>query len=291
MFMLFTAWKHDITIKFFALTLFFIPLVSQAQENQPEPAVENNQTIANATEAVDALLAGEETGMTLDELLINGGWVMWVLAFLSVLALALILYFFFALREKKLVPRELTNQIRLFIKDNRYEDIARICKRNKGMLSKVVLSGLLRGSSDPQVVANTMETVGRRESESMMRKVRYLSDIGTVAPMLGLLGTVIGMISAFNLIAFDISAVKPVALASAVAQALVTTAAGLIVAIPCMGFFFYFRGKLQSLVSQVEEIAVEIADSLTELDTNLERGQTKTIPRKTIRRHTGREQL
>ena len=113
----------------------------------------------------------------------------------------------------------------------------------------------------------TMEAVGRREAESLMRRVRYLSDIGTIAPMLGLLGTVLGMIQAFNFIAFDISAVKPVALASAVAQALVTTAAGLIVAIPCMGFFFYFRGQLQSIVAQVEEFAVEIADTIKILAT------------------------
>ncbi|RJP26765.1 MAG: MotA/TolQ/ExbB proton channel family protein, partial [Candidatus Omnitrophota bacterium] len=92
--------------------------------------------------------------------------------------------------------------------------------------------------------------------------------IAAVSPMLGLLGTVLGMIKAFNFIAFDISVVKPVALAGAVAQALVTTAAGLIVAIPCMGFFFFFRGRLQSLIGRVEEVAVEIAEHISSHEEN-----------------------
>lgn len=207
-------------------------------------------------------LGSEATGMTLYELLEAGGWIMYVLAFLSVIGLALVFYYTFALRERRMVPKDQVNQIRLYLRDGRYEDIARICRRSKNMLSKIVLAGILRGAVEPASAASTMETVGRREAETLMRRVRYLSDIGTLSPLLGLLGTVLGMINAFNFIAFDISAVKPVALASAVAQALITTAAGLIIAIPCMGFYFYFRAKLQDLVARVEEIAVEVHDIL-----------------------------
>lgn len=203
-----------------------------------------------------------EEGMTLFDLLKAGGWIMIVLGVLSVLALALVIYFAFTITQRSLVPRDMMSQIRHFLRDQRYEDIARLCRRSKGMFGKVILAGITRGAEDPSTAAATMEAVGRREAESLMRKVRYLSDISTVAPMLGILGTVLGMIRAFNFIAFDISVVKPVALASAVAQALVTTAAGLIVAIPCMGFYFYFRGKLQSLIGEMEEVAVEISDQL-----------------------------
>jgi len=156
------------------------------------------------------------------------------------------------------------------------------------MFSKIIVAGISRGMIEPTAAASTMETVGRRESEALMRKVRYLSDIATVAPMLGLLGTVLGMINAFNFIAFDISAVKPVALASAVAQALVTTAAGLIVAIPSMGLFFYFRGKLQSLISRMEEVAAEISDQLTLIEKK-PAAATKSSRRKTPARPTKKE--
>ncbi|MBD3266179.1 hypothetical protein GF373_05870 [bacterium] len=223
-----------------------------------------DETVGDATAAMkEGGLGSEEAGMTLFDLLAAGGWIMVVLAALSVLALSLVIYYSLTLTEKKIVPNEIVTQIRHFAREGRYDDVARVCRRSKGMFSKVIQAGLTRGATDPSSVASTMEAVGRREAESMMRRVRYLSDIAQVAPMLGLLGTVLGMIKAFNFIAFDISAVKPVALASAVAQALVTTAAGLIVAIPCMGFFFYFRGRLQSLIGRVEEVAVEIADRIT----------------------------
>lgn len=217
-------------------------------------------TVDSATGTPSITSLGNEQGMTLYDLLLAGGWVMYILAGLSVLSLALVIYYFFTLTERRLVPNELVMQIRHYMRDKRYEDIARLCRRSRGLFSKVILAGISRGTTDPSAVGSTMEAVGRREAEGLMRKVRYLSDIATIAPMLGLLGTVLGMINAFNFIAFDISAVKPVALASAVAQALVTTAAGLIVAIPTMGFFFYFRGKVQSLVGRVEEVAVEFAE-------------------------------
>ncbi len=240
-----------------------IPIVLTPLKHPSLMAQEKSGEIQEATPTAVSDVLEQEEGMTLYDLLVNGGWVMAVLALLSVLALTLTVFFAFTLTQRKLVPKELLTQVRHFLRDGRYEDIGRLCRRHKGLFAKVVLAGAMRGHSDPTAMASTMEAVGRRESENLMRRVRYLSDIGTVAPMLGLLGTVLGMIRAFNFIAFDISAVKPVALASAVAQALVTTAAGLIVAIPCMGFFFYFRGKLQASISEVEEFAVEMADMMS----------------------------
>lgn len=244
-----------------ALLFVFIlccPRGVPAQTPTATPVVEN------ATASQTDLAGLEDTqGMTLYELLKAGGWVMIVIIVLSVLAMGLAIFYAITLTEKKLVPVETVTQIRHYLRDRRYEDIVRLCRRSKGMFSKIIVAGISRGLIDPAAAASTMETVGRREAESLMRRVRYLSDIATVAPMLGLLGTVLGMINAFNFIAFDISAVKPVALASAVAQALVTTAAGLIVAIPSMGLFFFFRGRLQSLIGRMEEIASEISDQLT----------------------------
>ncbi len=223
-------------------------------------------SIADST-FIDAMTGEEQAGMTLYDLLVAGGWVMVLIFLLSILALALVIYFSLTLNDKKLIPEELVRQIRHYLREGRFEDIFRLTRRNEGMLAKVIFAGMNRRISDPSAVSSTMESVGLREGERLMRQVRYLSEIATVAPMLGILGTVLGMIKAFNFIAFDISAVKPVALASAVAQALVTTAAGLIVAIPCMAFFFYFRGRMQTIIGRMEEIAVEIAEHISDKKT------------------------
>ena len=201
--------------------------------------------------------------MTLSELLAAGGWVMIPIYALSILGLALVIYFGVTLNEKNLVPKDQVVQIRHFLRDGRYDDIVRLCRRSKGLFAKVVIAGITRGSNDPIAVTAAMETVGRRESETLMRRIHFLSDIAVVSPMLGLLGTVLGMINAFNLIAFDLSVAKPVAMAGAIAQALITTAAGLIVAIPCMGFYYFYCSKLQAMVGKVEDVAVEITDHLT----------------------------
>lgn len=234
-------------------------------------------TIASASGAVETAAEDAASGMTLFDLLKAGGWVMAVIGALSILTLALAVYYLFIFTEKQLAPPALVSQIRNYARERKLDEIARLCSRSNAMLAKVIAAGAAHAASSPEHASEAMETVGRREAESMMRKARYLSDIATIAPMLGLLGTVLGMIQAFNFIAFDISAVKPVALASAVAQALVTTAAGLIVAIPSMGLFFFFRGKLEGLVARVEEIAVETADLIAH-------SPQKTTTRKTVRK-------
>lgn len=234
----------------------------------------------SATQAVTGALPADEgeQGMTLFNLLQTGGWVMAVLAALSVMMLTMVFYYFTIFTESRLLPSDFVTQLRNFARDQKLEEISRLCRRSKNVLAKVVLAGVNRAPSDPAAVTAAMEAVGKREAQGLMRKVRYLSDIATVAPMLGLLGTVLGMIKAFNLIAFDISAVKPVALASAVAQALVTTAAGLIVAIPSMGFYFFFRSKLESIVGRIEEVASETADQIAH--------PPKSTARKTVRKTT-----
>jgi len=253
------------TIALSLLSLLFISLIGSGAWSQ-NPGAATDVISATGT-AAGTLANDEEKGMTLYDLLKAGGWVMYIIGALSILALGLTIYYAISLTERKVVSNELVMQIRHYLQDRRYEDIARLCRRSKGIFGKVILAGITRGAIDPSGVSATMEAVGRREAESLMRKARYLSDIATIAPMLGLLGTVLGMIRAFNFIAFDISAVKPVALATAIAQALITTAAGLIVAIPCMGLFFYFRGKVQFLVGRVEEVAVEIAEAISSPDT------------------------
>jgi len=213
-----------------------------------------------SAQAVPTMIS--EAGMTLWQLLLAGGWVMAVLGEISLFALGLAIYFFFSLKQKRLMPHDLFLQLRGLARDARWDDIYRICNVTRGPLPSMIMSGIRQAEIDPNHVVEAMQTAGDREAERLMRQVRYLSEIATITPLLGLLGTVLGMIKAFSFIALDVSMAKPVTLATAVSQALVTTAAGLIIAIPCMAAFFYFRGRTQVIFSRIEEAAQELADRI-----------------------------
>ena len=107
-----------------------------------------------------------------------------------------------------------------------------------------------------------MKAEGARRAAALWQRVTYLQDIAVLAPMLGILGTVLGMIRSFNAIAYSTSLVKPVALAAGVSQALVTTAAGLTLAIPTMAFYFLFRGRVQRIISATESTSAQFLDKL-----------------------------
>jgi len=143
------------------------------------------------------------------------------------------------------------------------EGARRLCEEDGGMLARIVLEGLETAEQDRLAVHDAIESAGTRETTRLWQQVGYLSDIAVLSPMLGILGTVVGMIQAFNAIAFKLEAVKPIALAAGVAKALVTTAAGLVVAIPVMGFYFYFRARLHNIIASLEGIAAEIAQNIS----------------------------
>ena len=145
-----------------------------------------------------------------------GGFLMWVLALLSVLALAVVIYLWYAHRPGICVP----------------EAVSRI-----------------RAAKDPAAE-------GGRIADAMMSSVDWLADIAAIAPLVGLLGTVLGMFQAFGGIASDVSAgAKPVVLAQGVSQAIVTTIFGLVVAIPSLAAYAVFRRRAQRRIGEIEEKA------------------------------------
>ena len=142
-----------------------------------------------------------------------GGFLMWVLALLSVLALAVAIYLWYAHRPGICVP----------------EAVSRI-----------------RAAKDPAAE-------GGRIADAMMSSVDWLADIAAIAPLVGLLGTVLGMFQAFGGIASDVSAgAKPVVLAQGVSQAIVTTIFGLVVAIPSLAAYAVFRRRAQKRIAEIE---------------------------------------
>ena len=118
------------------------------------------------------------------------------------------------------------------------------------------------GDVDPGVLKDVIEGEGARQAEEIQGQTQYLMDIAAIAPMIGLLGTVFGMLQAFSSVALDIAKAKPVLLAAGVSKALVTTAFGLIVGIPAMLFYAYFRRRSSKMVSVLELASMDVLTKL-----------------------------
>jgi biopolymer transport protein ExbB len=152
--------------------------------------------------------------------------------------------------------------IRGALEKGEFEKVKTMCKDRDSFLTRVVYAGVFSRKEGPQVTRMKMEEEGRRMVELYWNRIGYLSDIGVIAPMLGFLGTVTGMIQSFNAIAFKIGEVKPIYMAYGVSQAMITTAAGLMLGIPAMMFYFFFRGRIQSIAMKAEPVIDSIADYL-----------------------------
>ena len=205
-----------------------------------------------------------EEGMTLWQIIKAGGEVMIVLALLSIAALSLVVYYFLAFNPVKLIPEDFLEQTTSLLKENRYQDAARLCEDNPNLVSEVVMAGFTRLSRGKDVIEEAMLDKGKNIVGSMTQKLSYLADVAVISPMVGLLGTVLGMIQAFNVIAFQTGAVKPILLAGGISKAMVTTATGLIIAIPAMIFYSYFRGKVQNITAHLENVSTELFHLITE---------------------------
>ena len=218
-----------------------------------------------------ALAADAETaeqGMTFLEIFQAGGRLMYPIVALSVLGLALIVYFLLTLRAEQVAPRRWLKQAAELLDLKRYDEARALCDRKPSPLAAVAAAALdyVRGASEPQpeLLKEIMAGEGIRQATRLQNQTQYLLDIAVVAPMIGLLGTVMGMLQAFNAVALDLAKAKPMLLAGGVSLALVTTVAGLIVAIPAMIAYAYFRNRTSGLVSRLEIASTELLTRLLE---------------------------
>lgn len=191
-----------------------------------------------------------------------GGWLMYVLSAMSIGTLAFVLYFLSVLRPTQVAPAPLLRALTDAIRRGSLEDARRTCEARPSPLSAVGLVALdyLREApqADPALLKDVMEGEGARQAETIQGQTQYLQDIAVIAPMVGLLGTVFGMLQAFSTIATDVARAKPLLLAAGVSQALVTTAFGLIVGIPAMAFYAYFRRQSSRMVSHLESASTDL---------------------------------
>jgi biopolymer transport protein ExbB len=202
--------------------------------------------------------------MSMRQIIEYGGWLMYPLAALSVLAVAMIIYFVVVLRETNILPRKFIAGVRDLLESRRYAEAATACRANTSPLA-VILGAAIEyrlhtAKPDTALLGEIVEGEGSRQATLIQNQIQYLVDIGAIAPMIGLLGTVMGMLKAFNTVALDLAKAKPILLAAGVSQALITTVAGLLVAIPAMLAYSYFRGRTAKIIANLE---TESADLVT----------------------------
>lgn len=186
-----------------------------------------------------------------------------VIGLLSVIAVAIIIYDFMNLNVDKLAPRKLFTEVMGKLESRNFGAAQTAClKENHTIISKIVLAGLERKNPMDASAREAMENTARVELTSLWQNISYLSDIVAVAPLLGLLGTVLGMIQAFHAVPLQSASIKTTLLAAGISKAMVTTASGLIVAIPALIAYSYFRGQVQQVTNKVEIYSADIIKAI-----------------------------
>jgi len=195
------------------------------------------------------------------ELIRTGGWLMLPILVCSVLSVAIILERSLALRRAVVTPAGLATDVERALVQGRF-DADRIAALRRGSaLGRVLAAGLACAESDPLRVREAVEESGRHAVHGLERYLNALGTIAATTPLLGLLGTVIGMIKVFA--AITTSGVgDPQILAGGIYEALITTAAGLSVGIPSLMFHRYFRGRINELTVEIEQQALRLLEVL-----------------------------
>ncbi len=210
-------------------------------------------------EAVDG--DGEEANgalnYTIGQLIQFGGIVGYVIIFLSVVAVALIIDDLLLLRHGVLLPPDEIEEIRTLVAQGRGAEIP-AGPRRSSYIGAMAVGGLREIDRGYEAIVKGMEDAADDVSGRLLRRIEYLNVIANVSPMLGLLGTVMGMVESFNTISVAAGGVDPRLLASGIFEALMTTVMGLIVAIPAFFAFSLFRNRVDALAAEAAVRAEEI---------------------------------
>ncbi len=197
------------------------------------------------------------------ELVKAGGWVMVPILILAVAALGIIIERFWSLRRKDVLPEGLGNEVRNWARNKTLDPKHIDVLRNNSPLGELLAAALDVRHRPREIIKERVEDVGRHVVHELERFLNSLGTISAVTPLLGLLGTVFGMIAMF-LDILDVGIGDANRLAGGIGQALISTAGGLCVAIPALMFYRYFRGRVAEYVVDMEKQAMALLDTLDE---------------------------
>ncbi len=195
------------------------------------------------------------------ELIEAGGWLMLPILACSVVAVAIIAERAYALRRARICPRHLVNQVWRWLQEGHLDGQRLALLRASSPLGRVLAAALVNRHHSREIMKEAVEEAGQHVVLELERYLNTLGTIASITPLLGLLGTVIGMIQVFTVITTH-GVGNPASLAGGISQALITTAAGLSVAIPALMFYRYFQRRVDELVLAMEQEALKMVEIL-----------------------------
>lgn len=194
------------------------------------------------------------------EIVFSGGWIgvsiMVVLIALSVTAVYLVIDHLLTIRRSDIMPEGLSEHVRELLAAGQLVDADKACRAKPSFLSFVLIQGIAEIEGGWSAVEKALEDATAEQSARLFRKIEYLSVLANIAPMVGLLGTVVGMIMAFKQVAETQGSAGAGDLAEGIYTALVTTVAGLLIAIPSLGAFAIFRNRVDQFVAEAAYLAL-----------------------------------
>jgi len=208
--------------------------------------------------------------MDLFSIFLKGGFIMWLILACSVIGLMVIIDRFIVLRKAKINIPAFMVRIRGFIKKRDISGAISHCMQENSPVSNIIRKGLKKYKLGHERVEEAIENAGRQEISKLEKGLSILATVAGIAPLLGFLGTVTGMITAFMTIQDLQGSANPSDLAGGIWEALITTAFGLIVGIPALAFYNYFLNAVKKLVGDMETVANDVVDVIqdTSADTS-----------------------
>lgn len=202
--------------------------------------------------------------MNLFEIFLKGGFIMWLILATSIVGLAVVIDRFLVLRKARINVPAFMVRIRGFIKKKDISGAISYCMEEKSPVANIVRKGLKKYKFGHDRVKEAIENAGSQEISKLEKGLTILATVSGIAPLLGFLGTVTGMIQAFMTIQDLAGAANPSDLAGGIWEALITTAFGLIVGIPALAFYNYFLTAVKRLVGEMETVANDVVDVIQE---------------------------
>ena len=233
-------------------------ILSQASSRMVQLTTRALPTLAIASAMATPLFAEEVGGGSALDVFTKSGVIGILIIVLSVVALAVIIENMVTLKREKLAPPELIDEVQALFDDGQYQEAMELCENEPCLFTRVAGAGISKIGHPFEVIQQSIADMGDEESIRLHQKIGWLSLIASVAPMMGLLGTVGGMIKSFNVIASSGGQANPADLAKGISEALLTTMLGLIVALPTSASFAYLRNRLVRTVIEVGAIVEDL---------------------------------
>ena len=253
-----------------ALTL--LPHTAAAQggipRTEPVVAIADSDTIVSPSQSAVATDTREPSrfgGSALVTLYVKGGICMHPLLLCAIIGLVLIIERLWTLSRARVNTRRLMVEVTQTLRTEGPDAALQLCQRTRGPIAAIMHAGLLRADRGPEAVEKAISSAGAIEMAHLERGLLALASVSNVAPLLGFLGTVTGMIAAFAAIAAA-EQVSAKLVAKGIEEALITTAAGLMIAVPVSAFYSYFVLQIDRFVLEMEEASADLVDELMDLE-------------------------